>query len=420
MIGGFRKNSKRGNLRKKVVATGSDEEEGEVDNASPTVPPSSNIPAVPRKGTVKIKKSSSKTTLSFGDELENDGEFIVKRTKASLSIGDPLKKEKKRKKKKEKNSDDILMERSQHFADLSIKTFNDEHDSDSDNSIASHRFSISNKMGMLGAIPDAATIYAMKKKREQARKLGGQVNYIPLNKNKYEGRFASSNSRLVREDIDNDSSGDERIEMKGSGSASHPALERRNQVAKALEEVQDVTDQTEVEQDDDEVQRWEDEQIKKGSQMPTNHPDKYGPKVPESNGNSAMMPDPNPYSGAMLLPSLPPPPPFPLLQTLPATFSPQMFPPQMCSIPNNDEQNLSVEVVAKKLAEQLDTKKQLHSLHERQREKTAFDLQSSKDNIVVLERKAADASDRFTFYQDIHGFVRDLIECLNEKVNLSV
>ena len=434
MLGGFRKSTKRGNLRKKTTTnTGdSDDEDGEVVGPMPVVQVPAIVPMVPIKEKVKIKakvKNNSTTNLSFGDELEHDGDFVVKRTKASLSLQEQVTKDKKRKKKKETTlKKDVLTEHRNLSDSLSnspiqIKTFEDKDDSGDDDSMALHRFSLVNNTGIPGAIPNAATIYAMKKKREQARQFGGALDYIPVNKNKYEGRFSSGNSRLVREDLENDSSGDERVEMKGQ--ASHPALERRKQVAKALEDAQD-DEQAEIEDDDgDELQRWEDEQIKKGSHMPINHSELFGPKLPESSSSSVLipdsnlyrstMPDPNSYSGAMPLPALPPPPPFPLLPNLVTAFSPQMFPP-MSSLPTSDEQNVSVDMIAKRLSEQLDTKKQLFRLHERQKEKTKFDLDSSKDNIVTLERKAADTSDRFTFYQDIRGFVRDLIECLNEKV----
>ena len=60
---------------------------------------------------------------------------------------------------------------------------------------------------------------------------GFAPDYIPMNDKKYEGRHSNSKSRLVREDMDYDSDGDERLEMKGNLAArNHPAMERRKQV----------------------------------------------------------------------------------------------------------------------------------------------------------------------------------------------
>ena len=93
------------------------------------------------------------------------------------------------------------------------------------------RFNKGSGLGAGGAIPDAATIFALKKKREHARIHGDTPDYIPMNDKKYEGRFSNANSRLVREDMDYDSSGDERVVMKGTEKKQHPALERRKKVA---------------------------------------------------------------------------------------------------------------------------------------------------------------------------------------------
>ena len=406
--GGFRKKTNRTNLRKKVDTADSEEDDENKDKTEMTI---NQMPAsVPKP--VKIKQN---TMLSFGDELENDEEFVIKRTKASSTLENQVKREKKLKKRREKqlpqenfaeaDKRDILNSNT-----LLVKTFSDEEDYNfkKDDFSISHKFNIKQTLGTNGNIPDAAMIYAMKKKREQARQFGDQVAYIPLTSNKYEGRFPEGNSRLIRED---DSSDDERIEMKGTGVISHPQLERRKQVAKALEEFQDEDSANEKrEEHDDEIQRWEEEQIKKGSHMPTNQPDAYGPKLP-LNFNAGMLMDPTAYVSHYTM--------TPLQgycnQANNITYNVPQY-SQIHQIPSQDTHIYSIEIVGEQLRQQLDAKKQLHHLHKQQLEKTNFDLQFSSDNLINLEKKSVDVSERFTFYQDIRGFARDLIECLNEKV----
>lgn len=397
MIGGFRKKGKRGNIRKKVFGSDEEEEGEETNTESAIIKHVASAPVIAAK--TKIKKSAS--TLSFNDEFQQEEEFVIKRSKASLNMQDEVKKEKKHKKKKgdgKDNKKDENYSPAVQSSDLDIKTFDD--DEELDDNDATRRFSTSHRFSTPGDIPDAATIYAMKKKREQARQFGGQVNYIPLNTIKYESRFSTAQSRLIREE--NDSSDDERLEMKGNTTSSHPALERRKQVAKALEEAHDESDEEHKEHDDEEFQRWEEEQIKKGSQIITQQPEPYGPKIPSTNGAQSI----DNYSNSML--------PQQTFQ-IPGGYPMQIF-PTAYTIPVADSQVFDVDIIAKRLSEQLDTKKQLHRLHTQQREKNKFDLDSSKENIVTLERKAGDVSDRFSFYQEMQGFVKDLIECLNEKV----
>jgi len=435
MIGGFRKNSKRGNFRKKVVTEEEEEEEeegkdeeakDEKDTNDGTAIPITEA-AVTRIASVSnpvINRSSKKTSLSFGDELEKEDEFVLKRSKASLTLNEQLKREKKIKKQKnivingpsvvktveadeKSNSEGFMLRQTEiPFSSTNEEVLDiEENDSNkvrnSDNFAANHHFSMRRKSKNPGAIPDAATIYAMKKQREQARHCsGGLPAYIPLDSNKHTGRFQTESSRLVRED---DSSDEERIEMRGTTKKSNPALERRKQVKKALEEIEENEDTMSKKEEDDEILAWEDEQMKKGSKIPTNLQKKYGPVPPDPNTDtvaSSVTAVNNPYATAGLVSN---------------TFS-GFYQHPAAGIPASTEQKVvTVEMVQEKLQEQLETKKQLFRLHKLQCEKTKFDLDLSQENIVSLERKTEDISDRFTFYQDIRGFIKDLLECLGEK-----
>lgn len=400
MIGGFRRSNKRGNIRKKIETTASDEEdneEGEMAVDSPSVV----APVCVSSGDSKSKIKKSGSSLSFVDDMEGGDEFILKRSKASMNMHDQVRREKKKKKKKSKNDDTENAEENgketkesnsgssnvpedayQSTPQFQIKTF-DEYEEIEDDSDVSNRFSSRSRFGMPGDIPDAATIYAMKKRREQARQFGGQLDYIPMNATvKYEGRFSTNNSRLVREEMDLNSSDEERMEMKGK-QTYNPVLERRKQVARALEEAEEMDDENDSEhQDEEEIAHWENEQIKKGSHIPTPVQQKYGPVLPGNNtGNYGEKGFTKTYT-----------------------------------IPTNDQQTMPVDFVIKRLTEQLDSKKQLHRLHTRELEKTKFDLDASKKSITELNEKAEQLEEKFSFFQDMRGFSKDLIECLSEKV----
>ncbi|XP_066910442.1 PAX3- and PAX7-binding protein 1-like [Clytia hemisphaerica] len=391
MLGGFRRSNKRGNVRKRIETKDSDEEneEGEMETDSPVATPKPVAALVETKSS-KIKKSSS--ALSFGGEEDETDTFVVKKSKASLNMNVKVRKEKKKKKKKGKkdlteDEDEIMEDVSEIKAKVKppplavsggsfqIKTFSDDEEVDD----ATHRFSARGGFGRPGDIPDAATIYAMKKQREQARQFGGGQNYIPMNSNKHAGRFPSENSRLVREEMEMNSSDEERMEMKGKQTYD-PYLERRSQVAKALEEAGEMEEEEqENNQDEEELRNWENEQINKGTKIPAN---------------------------AYKRPALPNPVPMVHHE-----------PPTIYSIPNSDQSGIvSVDYITKKLAEELSTKKQLHRMHSQDFEKIKGSLASSKENIENLEEKAEQLDEKFSFFQDMRGFSKDLIECLGEKV----
>ena len=253
MIAGFRKPKR--NFRKKV--TTEDEEDHSVlptkSNVLPFLETPHEIetePQVPIKQTIKktgskekLKntKSSSKGTglLSFEHELDEGEEFQLKKTKESRKLMQQLKDDKK--KKKQTDTNDVVGNEAPSQLPLEAKEINtndireeldndvelpEEEDSDEEQQAD---FSTVHTDLSTGVIPDAATIFALKKQRERARQNGPGADFVPLQSTaKYQGRFNASTSRLVREDDDSD---EERIEFKGSQQKSFPALERRKEVS---------------------------------------------------------------------------------------------------------------------------------------------------------------------------------------------
>lgn len=93
-----------------------------------------------------------------------------------------------------------------------------------------------------GAIPDAAMIHAARKRRQRAREMGG--DFVPLEEEEPEDK-----GRLLRED-DNEGSDEERIDM-GANPIIRDQERRREQFYEAQES-------------DQEIDEWEDQQIRKG------------------------------------------------------------------------------------------------------------------------------------------------------------
>lgn len=57
--------------------------------------------------------------------------------------------------------------------------------------------------------------------------------------------------------------------------------------------------------------------------------------------------------------------------------------------------------------------------HERELERVRSDLGRTELDLAEHEEKAPLAAQRFRFYQELRGYVTDLVECLDEKVGLS-
>lgn len=202
---GFNK-SKKNTVRKKVVVS----EESDSDDSGRSRSKSPAKKSVTKKNkekkgsqTNKANNSKVSSTLSFGDEIEEAGDeqFKIKRSKASLKISAQIKQEKKKKasgipseknvvsvplpprtEDEESNTQPAVPETMSVRNDgLKIHTFHEEEDWMEDNSTPALGHGFNSGIGLSGAaIPDASTIYQMKKRREQARTQGFTPEYIPM------------------------------------------------------------------------------------------------------------------------------------------------------------------------------------------------------------------------------------------------
>lgn len=370
---------------------------------------------------------SASSLLSFDDDFESgDGEvFKVKKSKESRRLAKMLEKEKKKKDKKkdkepeivkkeiDRNDDNLVSDDHNEKlaalrAELSKMSKSDE-DSDFDEENIdegqSKESSLSSKH--MFNIPDAQTIHAARKKREMARTFGNQ-EFIPLDDTqRVSGRFgASSNSRLVRED-ENDASDDEDGPISFSvAKKSHPALERRRQVENALidQENEQAGENGSKGDEEDELKRWEEEQIRKGVSVPQlqQEQDKMQTRelLPQQQ-DQYFYEQGTLFSQDYLYQSVPQADPSQRLQPL---------------ISTEERKSVTMDTVWDKINKRLVSIQEVNRGHRLEMDKFQSHRQTAEDSIEQLEQQGVDVEKRFKFFQEMRGYVRDLLECLNEKV----
>lgn len=221
-----------------------------------------------------------------------------------------------------------------------------------------HRFSKPDNVKKVlesGAIPDAAMIHAARKKRQRAREMG---DVIPLEEEEPE-----DNGRLVRDD-DNEESDEERIDMDVNLVAKRDHERRREQFLSAQDS-------------DHELDEWEDQQIRKGVT------------------GAAMS-----AAQEMMLP-------YQLAQeTKPKVQAPLIDP----GIPRTPE------MIAEKLREHYRETCASRDENVAKLKQIQEDLDQAQEELEDLKVKAPEAAEKYRFYQELRGYITDLVECLDEKI----
>ena len=464
----FKKHGRR-NFRKKVVDE--DEENGNKEDTVnvPTITESSGDNSKPKEqGKVKIKTnvvssanpllsfdteiskpkekakskikgaSSANSLLSFDDDIADDGEvFKVKKSKESRRLAKRIEQERKKKDKidEKRSVGDESFDQGQDDADeklaalraeLSKMAREDEEVSDNDDvdsvesgSIKKEPVTNSNiKTGISDiSIPDAATIHAARKRREMARQT--EQEFIPLDDTKrYEGHSAST-GRLVRED-ENDISDDEgeegAITFSVARKRGFPALDRRREVEAALanQELEDKSDNEEVE--DEELKRWEDEQIRKGVKgVPVPLVEQELPHTTAVTNSLYQQPYTDDQS-SMFQYAHGQPYSYGTGYANTHTNGNQTYGPALTAASLHSRHAVTVDMICDKMKQQLNSLQEVHRGHQMEQEKVTQQLETAQGSIKKLERQGRNAEQRFSFFQEMRGYVRDLIECLNNKV----
>lgn len=212
-----------------------------------------------------------------------------------------------------------------------------------------------------GVIPDAATIYALKKRRQMAREMG---DFIPLEQEDQKGQG---------EEEDQSEEEEGRINF----TVDTAALEKQR-AREALIQAQEEHSGDEVAREDvAELERWEQEQMKKGvSTAPV---------------------------AAVATPDEP--------CVVPTYFTEQ--PPPMP--PVQDRQNLSSQAVLERVTDRLSTVREMLALHRRQKVQALTDLEASAEVTARLREEQPQLATNFRFFQEMRSYVTDLIECLDAK-----
>ena len=400
----FKKKSRR-NFRRKNL---DDEHEDEAKVEEPV------IEQKPEQKPKKSSKPAPKTLLSFdhGDE-DSDEVFKVKKSKESRRLSKQRVKAKKTKENEPGEKISSSATGQEAVNDEKLESLREElsnlGDDDgegaesggekvvqSDGIIFKPLRANPNKDSSF-QIPDAAAIHAARKRREMARQLGSE--FVPVdNTDRYSGRFETTDkSRLIRED-DNDRSDDEDSDTPlgfGTRKSNHPGMQRRLEVEQALAKEDDEDEKSEEE--DDALRRFEEEQIRKGVSIPQAQQEEdttYQMYITQQYlyGNNDIDPNYTQYNE----------------HAVPGLGYP--------SYPPTSLNTVTMDMVWEKMNNRIVSLQEVNRGRRLEKEKMSSQMESCDASITSLETQMKDAEGRYGFFQEMRGYVKDLIECLNEKV----
>eukprot|EP01136_Pigoraptor_vietnamica_P025533 Opistho-1_new@79634 len=221
------------------------------------------------------------------------------------------------------------------------------------------------------AIPDAAMIHAARKRREMARQLDEE--FIPISKSTRDK--SSEGSRLIRED-ENDRSDEDDNLLTGGSAAPHADLELDADM-------------------DDEVSRWERDQIRKGNAR-AYAPTAFVPSAEQRvEGAYAATIAQGGLSGA---------------------GDRALLDKSAASAFAMDGGLAAAEVLRSKVRASLSRLRETHSTATSQIEKVGSSLADAREAAKKLEVQVAEAAERYEFFQEMRAYVSDLLACLDEKV----
>ncbi|KAL0100277.1 hypothetical protein PUN28_019575 [Cardiocondyla obscurior] len=383
---------------------------------------------------VKTKKDKPKQTrLSFGEELEqgDDGEvFIVKKSSRSKKLMKQLDHERRKKKGEEKMQVDTEQANKsvKQEKDLEIKTDDlvvkikntgplilngraalaagkDDYTSgEEEDEPCSHKFKKNTDKAETvkillesGCIPDAAMIHAARKRRQKARELG--TDYIPIE----EQSDDKGKSRLIREedhDRSDDDDSQDRLDMTVNTEARDK--EKRREAFLASQVPLKFSDNESEHENEEE--EWEAQQIRKGvtgaqiaaAQQDSMLQQQYtmGMNVNQMIGSGVPL--------EMVLMPAPPPPP-------------SLQPPDPTKIVPVTPQE-----IVNRMRTRLDNLKEVHRRHQLDQERLEEELQLTIKELDESEVRTPHYAQRFRYYQELRGYVTDLVECLDEKLPLVI
>uniref|UniRef100_A0A672QVA6 GCF C-terminal domain-containing protein n=1 Tax=Sinocyclocheilus grahami TaxID=75366 RepID=A0A672QVA6_SINGR len=350
-----------------------------------------------KKRKIENREEPKASLLSFRDDEDETEVFRVKKSNHSKKIVKQLKKEYKDDLEKTDSNLSIKEEplegsrasSEQGEEEMEVDS-NEEQEEDGEQRPAGGAFSQTlSALSSLrpGEIPDAAFIHAARKRRQMARELGGEA---PLVENE------ATNKRLTHED-ENDGSDDEdekRIVFSG--------VKMKSQRQKIAEEIGIECSDDEALNDgqDEEMSRWEQEQIRKGISIPQD-PTMYYQGSYDAQSYGASYTIPFSYAATVGADNSKP---------LKAEPSVPSYP-----IPSCDLTPITTDLVKKRLKDRLSFMRHGHDSNARRFEQIQEELEASKKTIQLLEGSSQEAADKYRFLQEMRGYVGDLLECFSEK-----
>nr|XP_040574865.1 LOW QUALITY PROTEIN: PAX3- and PAX7-binding protein 1-like [Lepeophtheirus salmonis] len=251
----------------------------------------------------------------------------------------------------------------------------DEHQSDNNNDDDTIK-----KILQKGAIPDAAAIHAARKAREAARLRGETSNnvneksgeFIPLNDGR---KGCSGNSRLVRDDDNDDDGENERVAFNGL----HSQSKQRDIDRKKL--------QYEYEEEDgqDDIDHWEEQQIR---------------KVVKNNSVSIIAPMCREMD----------------LDVPEIVKESSLLDIAREKIVQKPLQSYNLDGIRSRIRDRLKSIQEVQRRHTLDMDKAVDNLIESQSEITRIEKKTPELAERHRFFQELRGYVSDLVECFNEKL----
>lgn len=344
--------------------------------------------------------------LSFHDE-EDDGEvFKLKKSNYSRRLAKQRERERKKKEESSAPPSKEITERKQGESTESkvenkakdswnILAGNDAEDMEVDSDEEKEKSNPFKNVLQSGVIPDAATIYAMKKHRQMAREMG---DFIPVEEPEKE---EEGKSRLIRED-DNDRSDDDEDDepSRMSFTVNTGAVERQKIRETFLSLQEGSVNELETE-DAAELDRWEQEQIRKGVGVTQVGPTQNSQITEEQLYTytpgaivSPLIVDSNSKDGSSV----------PIVQ------------PFLNDILKKSDNVLTTGDIKARLEERLSALKKMHEVHKEEHSECEKQLIENKELLSKLETEGPERAQNFSLYQQMSGYVKDLVECLDLKV----
>ncbi|XP_063058867.1 PAX3- and PAX7-binding protein 1 [Engraulis encrasicolus] len=247
-----------------------------------------------------------------------------------------------------------------------------------------------------GEIPDAAFIHAARKRRQMVRELGGDQPLV-------ESGGEAGKKRLQREDEEEGSDEDEDEKRINFSAVKHKS--QRQKIAEEIGIEGSDDEALDTGTHDEEVCRWEQEQIRKGISIP---------QVQASQPEDTSMYYQSSFDSQ----------PFGSSYSVPYTYAAQgsdhkvVRPKDSLTfcLPSSGLSPITTDLVKKRLKDRLAQMRQGHQANRRRYDQIQADLEASHGAIQRLEGSSEDNADQYQFLQEMRGYVRDLLECFSEKV----